>query len=185
MGFVNHGGMWGDLLILPIAAASIIPRLDARARSATLLLSLFAVAVGLSLFAHAQWSAMGAILQTTDHVFPTHASGLWYRDISVAGWMHVAYMALQLAVFLGYIAVPMPREVILLVSGLLSVHLVIGQIEPGWYSTGEIWVARNVIPTGMCLVITWSVAVLKLRAASKAVLSDVSNSGGTPASSRR
>ncbi len=28
MGFVNHGGMWGDLVLLPIANAMIVPHLQ-------------------------------------------------------------------------------------------------------------------------------------------------------------
>lgn len=163
MGFVNHGGMWGDLLILPFVAAIVVPRIPFRTVSPLAVAGTLALACVLTVVAHQQWAAFGATLQVTDHVFPTHATGRWYSDISVAGWMHVAYMAAVIAILLAYCVLPLSPASILIVSALLTVHLPLGEIQPGWYTTGEPLAARNLVPPAVFVSLTWLIAWAKFR----------------------
>src|SRR6266511_1935556 len=51
MGFVNHGGMWGDLVLLPIANAMIVPHLQPGAW----LIGALALGSALSAWVHVHW----------------------------------------------------------------------------------------------------------------------------------
>jgi hypothetical protein len=101
--FANHGGMWGDFMILPIVNGLIVPYLPRITGKRRIVAGgLLACAIMLTVFAHAQWAAMGKALGTTDFVFPQHTGGGWYNDMSVSGYLHLGYMGVELALILGY-----------------------------------------------------------------------------------
>jgi hypothetical protein len=164
MGFANHGGMWGDFLILPIVnglIAAQLPRISTKRLA--ILAALFVGAALLSVVIHQQWAGIGQSLRITDDVFPSHDSGVWYRDISRAGLLHVVYMSIELCLVFVYVASAMPVTTVLFVSTLLTVHLALGQVQPSWYTTGEIWTARTMVPFLSTVALTWMVSLYKVR----------------------
>jgi hypothetical protein len=56
---------------------------------------------------------------------------------------------------------PVPR--ILWISGLLTAHVILGQVQPGWYLTGTIWNARTMVPTFTTVLLIWFVGLYKIR----------------------
>jgi len=163
MGFVEHGGMWGDFIILPIVNGLIVPFFPrATAKRLMAASGLLMCAVIATIFAHAQWDAMGKAAATTDFVFPRHNTGSWYTDMSLSGYLHLAYMSAELTLILGYAVIPMPVRRVVLISGLLTAHLIVGQVQPGWYLTGTIWTARTIVPTLATVLLTWLVALYKI-----------------------
>ena len=94
MGFVNHGGMWGDLVLLPIANAAIAPYVAIGSWLPVTLVMTFL----LSCWVHVHWyrgRKPGA--HSHEHMWPSHAHGTWWRDLSWSGWAHVFYVAGELA----------------------------------------------------------------------------------------
>lgn len=161
---MNHGGMWGDLIILPVVNGLIVPHLPRlNSRRLAVGVALGACAVFAAAVAHQQWAAMGKAAGTTDFVFPNHQTGMWYRDMSTSGYLHLGYMSAELTLVLAYTFTPIPPRSVVLVSSLLTVHLIIGQVQPGWFTTGTIWNARTVIPTAASVLLTWLVGVYKIR----------------------
>lgn len=168
MGFMEHGGMWGDFIILPIVNGLIVPCIPRpTVKSCMAICGLAACAVIVTVFAHAQWDVMGRATATTDFVFPRHSAGVWYGDMSLSGFLHLAYMSVELTLVLAYVIMPMPVRKVLLISGLLTVHLIVGQVQPGWYTTGTIWTARTIVPTLATVLLTWLVALYKIRQANR------------------
>jgi hypothetical protein len=164
IGFVNHGGMWGDLIILPVVNGLVVPHFPRiTAKRSVVACALLACAITVAVFAHEQWAAMGKALGTTDFVFPEHSAGIWYNDMSVSGYLHLVYMSLELTLILAYSMVSMPVRRILWVSGLLTIHVILGQVQPGWYSSGTIWNARTIVPTFATVLLIWLVGLYKLR----------------------
>lgn len=163
LGFVNHGGMWGDFIILPIMIGIIVPQLPRpKIQWIPVAIALLVCSAILTVLIHVQWAVMGAAQGSTDHVFPSHRTGVWYRDMSLAGYLHLFYMSGVLALVFAYALAPMPRSTIHVVSGLLTIHLFLGQVQPAWYSTGTIWAAQTVVPTVITVLIVWLVALWKI-----------------------
>jgi len=164
MGFLEHGGMWGDFILLPIVNGLIVPCFPRPSVKRCMATSgLAACAIVATIFAHAQWAAMGRASATTDFVFPRHTSGAWYNDMSLSGFLHLVYMSVELTLVLGYAVMPMPVKRVLLISGLLTVHLIVGQVQPGWYSTGTIWTVKTIVPTLTTVLLTWLIAWYKIQ----------------------
>ena len=164
MGFVNHGGMWGDLVILPIVAGQIIPYVwRDRRLSRPVLAALLVLAAMITIGAHQQWQRMGEAMGTTDHVFPSHGATTWYRDMSLAGYLHVVYMSGVLALLIAYAAVPIPPSTTVLVSVFLTVHLIVGQLQPAWYLSGTIWEPSTIMATTIPVLAVWVVGAWKSR----------------------
>lgn len=129
---------------------------------------LLACAVIAAIFAHAQWAAMGKASATTDFVFPRHNAGIWYNDTSLSGFLHLAYMSVELTLVLAYAVIPMLVRRVLLIAGLLTAHLIVGQMQPGWYLTGTIWAVRTIVPTLATVLLTWLVALYKIHQVDRA-----------------
>jgi uncharacterized Tic20 family protein len=164
IGFLNHGGMLGDLIIMPLINGMIAPRFPRlTARRALLLGALFVCALMLAIIAHQQWALIGRTAGITDHVFPRHGPDIWYHDLSVAGYLHVIYMSLELTLLLAYASVHMPRSTVVLVTGLLTIHVVVGQVQPAWYVTRAFPTARTMVPTMASVLVVWMVAFFKTR----------------------
>ena len=161
MGFVNHGGMWGDLMIMPIVAGFMFPYL---VRSPMLVIVSSFLSLAVTLIAHAQWADWFRHDGITGHMFPTHVKGKWYLDLSKAGWMHVLVMTFLTAVVLLYAVSLLPEEVIVTCSLLLTVHFCLSTALPGWYCTGKLWTWRNFGPPLVATGIIWTLAGIKIHA---------------------
>jgi len=166
MGFVNHGGMWGDVLFLPLVAALMVPIVRAsREVTPRLKFLVIVLSAAATLAVHWQWATVGRDLGTTDHVFPTHVSGAWFRDISVAGWLHVVYMTGFLGLVVLYAVLSVPPKIVWLTSAILTLHLLLGQLQPAWYSTGTIAAPNTIASVLTTVIAVWIVAVWKIRSA--------------------
>ena len=174
MGFVNHGGMWGDLLLLPIANAAIVPHVQA----GVWMFVSFAIGLGLSGWVHDHWyrgdppsrhgefdgasAGLRARTHSREHMWPSRPHGSWWKDLSWAGWAHIFYVAGELAILMGFLLFPMPDEVIALVAVIFTLHVPLGLLQPRWFLTGEI-AGRRKQPLLLPLLGTlWIVAAVKL-----------------------
>ena len=160
MGFLNHGGMWGDLTIMAAVSGIEYPHV-AKNWCAVLLTS--GIAVLVTVIAHAQWAYWSRRDRVTEHVFPKYSTGKWYKDISAAGWMHVVVMIWLLSLTLLYAVSPVPTNVVVVVSLLLTTHVFLALVQPGWYCTRKLWTWRNFGPPVFATFLIWVVAVLKLQ----------------------
>lgn len=155
MGFANHGGMWGDLVLLPMANAAVAPHLDA----GPWIVAALAASILLSLVAHKHWYDPQG---TGDHMWPAHARGAWWRDLSWAGWAHVAFVAGQLTLVAGFALHSMSAEVVIFVAAILTIHVPVGLLQPHWYLTGHIATAMERPLLLPCLLAVWIATGLKL-----------------------
>jgi hypothetical protein len=186
MGFANHGGMWSDLVLLSMANAVVVPHLTWGAWIIG-----GALVSGLaSLWVHAFWyhppSPTGTPVNgdewlasdghdeahfrppgeeappAGDHMWPTHAYGSWWRDLSWSGWAHVIYVTGELTLLVGFLLHPMPSEVVMLVAAIFTVHVPIGLLQPRWYKTGHIATASEQPLLAPLLLTLWAVTMVKL-----------------------
>jgi hypothetical protein len=159
MGFVHHGGMWGDLVLLPLANAVIVAHLDAGLWIAAALVA----ALALSIWVHIHWYRGDATrAHSREHMWPSRPHGSWWRDLSWAGWAHVAYVAGELAILAGFLLHPMPAEVVALVCVVFTLHVPLGLLQPRWYLTGEIASPRAQPLLVPLLAMLWTVGLTKI-----------------------
>lgn len=163
MGFANHGGMWGDLLWLPIANAVIVPHLSIGPWIAGAVL-LTALA---SSWVHHHWyrGAGGSAdppLHSCEHMWPCRPHGSWWRDLSNAGWLHVLYVVGELCILIGFLIHPMPDAVVLVVAAVFTIHVPIGLLQPRWFLSGRIASFRQQPLLVPSLLALWAVAAVKL-----------------------
>jgi hypothetical protein len=159
MAFANHGGMWGDLLLLPIANAVIVPHLAVGAWIAGAL----AVTFPLSAWVHMHWyKGASRSGHSHEHMWPSRPHGSWWKDLSWAGWAHVVYVACELALLIGFLLFPMPLEVVAIVCAIFTLHVPLGLLQPRWYLTGEIATARKQPLLAPLLATLWVVGFVKL-----------------------
>ena len=178
MGFSNHGGMWGDLVLLPMANAAIASHLTVGVWIAG------AIAIGTvaSVWAHIHWyrparidhSPSGrdrrqdhetiAAVHTPrgDHMWPARLHGTWWRDLSWSGWSHVLYVAGELTLLIGFLLHPAPADVVLLVAAIFTAHVPIGLLQPRWYMTGHIATVSEQPLLAPLLLALWAVTAAKL-----------------------
>jgi hypothetical protein len=163
MGFANHGGMWGDLLLLPIANAAIVPSLTMG--------PWLAVAIALSTLAsvlvHVYWyrgretGIGGEVRHSPEHMWPARPRGSWHGDLSWAGWLHVLYVIGELSLLVGFLVHPMPIAVVLLVCAVFTIHVPIGLLQPRWFVTRRMATPRQQPLLLPCLTALWLVAAIK------------------------
>jgi hypothetical protein len=164
MGFIDHGGMWSDVFLLPIANAVIVPCLPKPNRMRVLLyLGLLSVMLAATIWIHVQWMEAGWANGLPGFMFLSSSVQPWYLSVRIPGWMHVVFMALEMSLLWAYALSPMPRAVILTVSCILTLHVPVAIVQPGWYTTGRVWSVENLLPAMGVLTLTWIVAALKLR----------------------
>jgi hypothetical protein len=159
MGFANHGGMWGDLLLLPLANALIVPHLVAGPwiGGALILCSV------LSVWVHIHWYRGDSLKQhSREHMWPSRPHRSWWKDLSPAGWAHVAYVAGELSLLLGFLLFPMPETTVVLVAVIFSLHLPLGLLQPRWFVTGEIATPRKQPLLVPCLAALWTMCLMKV-----------------------
>ncbi|MCA1583820.1 MAG: hypothetical protein LC791_03260, partial [Acidobacteria bacterium] len=148
--------MWGDLLLLPVLNALIVPHVAIGAHLAVP----FVLAAAISLWLHAGWHGNHATA-VRDHMWPIRRHGRWFRDLSLAGWLHVAYVIAELGLITAWAFSPVPDAVGLLVALLLSVHVPIGLLQPGWFATGHRPV--DATPLLICsLALLWAIVLIKM-----------------------
>lgn len=99
---------------------------------------------------------------TGDHMWPERPHGIWWRDLSRAGWAHVCYVAAELTLLLGFALHPMPSAVVIFVAAIVTVHVPIGLLQPRWYLTGHIATVQEEPLLFPCLAAMWLTAALKL-----------------------
>jgi hypothetical protein len=163
MGFADHGGMWSDLVLLSIANAVIVPHLTIDWWIAGALI----VSTVASAWVHGHWyhpqpSDVDAPLPRGDHMWPSHASGSWARDLSLAGWAHVAYVAAELSLLVGFLLHPIPDDVVLLVAAIFTIHVPIGLLQPRWFLSGHIATVQEQPLLAPLLLTLWGVTMYKL-----------------------
>ena len=158
MGFANHGGMWDDLVLLPIANAAIAPHLALGLWCAAAI----AAATAASILVHVHWYRGHRVAHSPEHMWPTRPYGSWFRDLSIAGWLHVLYVIGELTVLVGFLLYSMPLATVLLVTAVFTIHLPIGLLQPRWFLTGRIARLREQPLLVPCLVALWAAATLKM-----------------------
>ena len=156
MGFAHHGGMWGDMLLLPVANAAAAPWIAV----GWWLLGPVLVGATAAVALHAWWHG-GTTDGVRDHLWPARRAAHWASDLSWAGWCHVAFVTGQLALLLAYAVVNVPPLVALVVTGVLTVHVPLGLLQPAWLATGR--VPRSNVRLLVAAVATaWLVAAVKV-----------------------
>lgn len=156
IGFLEHGGMWGDLILLPIANAAIVPHLSWGAW----LIGPLLAGIAISGWLHACWHRGGGEGHWHEHMWPARPHGRWHRDLSWAGWMHVIYVAAEFGLLVAYALTPMPAWVVWLVTLILTLHVPIGLLAPAWVATRGRLVRNSLLVPA--LMVLWTVAILKL-----------------------
>lgn len=157
MGFCNHGGMWSDLLLLPMANAAIVPHLVV----GWWLLPAVGIAVAAAMAVHVFWYRANRGGGATEHMWPARRFDSWARDLSWAGWLHVLYVAGELTLLAGFAWHAMPSTVLALTALIFTVHVPIGLLQPHWCLTGEIRAAAQQKLLAACLITLWTVTLIK------------------------
>jgi hypothetical protein len=160
MGFADHGGMWDDLVLLPIANAAIAPHLRLGWWLAPALLA----ATVASILVHVHWYRGQREVHSPEHMWPSRPYGSWFRDLSIAGWLHVLYVTGELTLLAGFLLHPMPLATVLLVTAIFSIHVPIGLLQPRWFVTGQIATLRQQPLLVPCLAALWFIAAAKMAA---------------------
>jgi hypothetical protein len=157
MGFSNHGGMWGDLVLLPIANAAIVPHLS----FGVWVIPALAVATLASIAVHVHWGGRGEGRRSGDHMWPALDRTSWWRDLSGAGWAHVLYVIGELTLLLGFAVHAMPLSAVLLVAAIFSLHVPLGLLQPRRFVSSR---AASMPPLLVpCLAMLWIVALAKVQ----------------------
>jgi hypothetical protein len=156
IGFAEHGGMWGDLLLLPVVNAVAVPWIE----PGWWLLGPLALAAIVSLVLHGWWHG-GTPHGVRDHLWPTRPSGRWAADLSRSGWCHVAYVTGELGLLLAWALSPAPATVVWTVAIILSLHAPLGVLQPAWFATGRL-PSVDVRLVLASLAAAWVVAAAKL-----------------------
>lgn len=156
IGFVNHGGMWSDLIVLPIVNAAIVPSLLV----GTWLIAPVLIGIASSWWLHAHWHRGGGEQFWREHLWPARDHDRWQRNLSWAGWLHVVYVAAEIALLMAYAFTPVSPSVVLIVSVLLSVHVPIGLFAPAWVATGGHLMRNRLLWPALGMV--WIVALVKI-----------------------
>ena len=156
LGFATHGGMWGDALLLPVVNALVVPGIaPGRWLAGPLALGVLA-----SVVLHMWWHG-GHHEGVRDHLWPLRQTGRWHTDLSWAGWCHVGYVALEVALLLAYAVTPVSATVAVGVATLLSVHVLVGVLQPSWVATGRL-VREDIALAALAITLVWAVTAVKV-----------------------
>ncbi len=161
MGFADHGGMWDDMILLPIANAVITPHLS----EGRWIVAAVVLAAAASVFVHIHWYRGHRDSHSPEHMWPARPYGTWRRDLSVAGWLHVLYVIGELTLLVGFVLHPMPAATTALVATIFTVHVPIGLLQPRWFLTGRIATLREQPLLVPCVLTLWIVVAAKVVAA--------------------
>jgi hypothetical protein len=158
MGFLDHGGMWDDLILLSVANAMIVPHLTL----STWLVPALVVSTVASLWVHRHWYRGDKSSHSCEHMWPSRPCGTWYRDLSWAGWLHVLYVVGELTLLVGFLVHPVPTLTVLVVAVIFTIHVPIGLLQPRWFLTRRIASPRQQPLLIPLLMLLWIVAVGKI-----------------------
>ena len=158
MGFVDHGGMWSDLVLLPLANAAIVPHLVPGVWIAAAAL----VALVASLWVHVHWYRGGKPAHAGEHMWPRRERHTCWGDLSYAGWAHVVYVAGELTLLAGFLLYPMPSEIVIFVAAIFTIHVPIGLLQPRYFLTGHIATVGEQPLLAPLLLTLWAVTAVKL-----------------------
>lgn len=158
MGFANHGGMWGDFILLPIANAVITPHLTV----GSWIVAALIVATIASAWVHRHWHRGSSPSHSCEHMWPSRPRGTWYGDLSLAGWLHVLYVIGELTILVGFLMHPMPDVTVIVVAAVFTIHVPIGLLQPRWFLTGRMASVRQQPLLVPCLAALWIVAAAKM-----------------------
>jgi hypothetical protein len=156
--------MWGDLVLLPIANAAVVPHLEPDIWIVWALV----VATGLSAWAHVHWYRGDRAynprspVHSQEHMWPSRPHGSWWKDLSWAGWAHLVYVAGELTILIGFLVSPMPDEAIAVVCAVFTLHVPLGLLQPRWFLTGEIASPRKQPLLVPLLATLWVVGLVKV-----------------------
>jgi hypothetical protein len=156
IGFAGHAGMWGDAVLLPCVNALVVPWIAPGWWLAWALAAGTAASVAL----HAWWHG-GHGAGVREHMWPSRPHGRWRSDLSWAGWCHVVYVAVEMAILVAYVVTPMPPATIAAVSVLLTLHVPIGVLAPAWMATRRVF-REDAWQTVVAIAAVWAVAAAKL-----------------------
>ena len=157
MGFANHGGMWGDLLLLPIANAVVAPYLTIGGW----LPIAFGLSAAAAVLVHIHWYRGHKTVHAAEHMWPSRRRRSWHGDLSWAGWLHVLYVAGELTLLAGFLGHASPVPVAVVVCAIFTVHVPLGLLQPRWYVTGRLVSLREQPLLLPCLSALWLVTALK------------------------
>lgn len=158
MGFANHGGMWGDLLLLPIANGLIVPHLTIGTWMVWALLGSTAASAGV----HHYWYRGSGVSHSPEHMWPARPWRTWSGDLSIAGWLHVLYVIGELMILVGFLLHQVPQPVVLIVTAVFTVHVPIGLLQPRWFVSGQIASLRQQPLLAPLLAALWAIAAAKM-----------------------
>ena len=155
MGFANHGGMWGDLVLLPMANAAIVPHLTV----GVWMMPAAVVTTVASLWVHSYWHRREG---DGDHIWPAHPRESWWQNLSWSGWAHVLYVIGELTLLIGFLVHRVPPDVVILVAIVFTIHVPIGLLQPRWFRTGHIATVQEQPLLAPLLLALWAVTMVKL-----------------------
>lgn len=157
MPFVAHGGMWADLIIVPVICGLIWNYMQAPLQTAV---ACIAGALTATIVMHAAW---GADKRTTGHMWPNHRNRCWWLDLSTAGWMHVLYMWVVLSLLFMYaVSPPAPASITWAVGILLTIFTPLAVILPCRVAKHQWFNGIAIFNTIVILAATWVITVIKL-----------------------
>jgi hypothetical protein len=116
----------GGFIILPIFNAIIVSQLR---------LELWLYVVGcctgilITLFLYWLWWKQGD--ENKGHVlyWDIKKASRWSENVTVAGWLHFIYMAIEIMIMCVYIVSPMSRSAVLAVGGLFLIYVILVNIQ--------------------------------------------------------
>ena len=157
LSFLWHWGVSiGDLVILPVFNGFVIPyfHFPAKVYAAFLLVSL----IGTYLCHKAWWPTSEKALNfmCPDWEGSKKDKKYWYRDATVAGYIHFVFMTLQLVVIFGYIFTTFPSEMVLRVCIIFLIFIPFGVIEPGVVEGWPLSKEKKLVTFGIAVAL-WTV----------------------------
>lgn len=128
--FQHWGIMIGDLVLLPILNACVVPYFNF---PISLYLLFTIIAFVITWFAHkAWWPANDTQLTFMSPSWKNSKKELrfWYKDLSKAGWVHLLFMTAEIVIIAGYIFSRVPVDTVKRVSVIFFAFIPVAFIEP-------------------------------------------------------
>lgn len=157
--FLWHWGVVvGDLIILPFFNGMTIPYFSF---SPWVYALFFLASLAITFYCHYAWWPRSE--NALNFMCPNwEGSGknrkLWYKDATVAGYIHFMFMTAQLVVIFTYIFSPMPKEVIWQVCVIFLVFIPFGVIEPGVIEGWPLSKEKKLVTFSIAIAL-WAVVV--------------------------
>lgn len=160
LGFMDHGGMWSDLLLLPTSTAILWPLLT---RNAAAWCACIVIAAVVTLLAHRYWYRSSLVDGVSSHMFSLCNSGRWYAVPTVSGWMHVVVMLTYVTIFLLYVISPIVPRITVVTSCFLTVHIALSMIQPAWHCNHNLRKVRIWIFPVLFMLAVWAMGGIKIQ----------------------